>query len=97
MMVEEEAEKESMLTKRLSTKHRQGRCLLLVIAIVCLILMLVIGIVVGYFIGRKATEKCEASLQSTSSPRSDRGLDLAQIHKDAVEMVSTNQLRDFLK
>ena len=95
MILGEEAEKESMLTKRFSPKHRQGRCLLLVIAIACIIVFLVIGIVVGYFIGRKAVS-CEARLQSTPS-QSSHDIDLTKIHKDAVDMVSTAQLRDFLK
>ena len=95
-MILEEAEKESMLTKRFSPKHRQGRCVLLVIAIACIIVFLVIGIVVGYFIGRKAVSRCEARLQSTPS-QSSHDIDLTKIHKDAVDMVSTAQLRDFLK
>ena len=90
----EEVERESMLRERFSPKHRQGRCLLIV-AIACIILFLVIGIVVGYFIGRKAVSKCEARLQSTPSQNSH--VDLTKIHKDAVDMVSTTKLRDFLK
>lgn len=93
MMMVEEAEKESMLTKRFSPKHGQGRCLLLIVAIVCIILFLVIGIVVGYFIGRKAESRCEARLQPTPSQTTD----LTKIHKDAVDMVSTRKLKDFLK
>ena len=91
----EEPEKQSMLTERFSPQHRQGRRRLLVIAVVCVILFLVIGIVMGYFIGRKAAGNCEAKLQQTSTQSSD--VHLANIHKDAVEMVSTKQLRDFLK
>lgn len=97
MKVLEVAEKEeSMLMEKFSApKHRRGRCLLLVIAIACIILFLVIGIVAGYFIGRKAARRCEARLQSTPSQSSH--MDLTKIHKDAVDMVSTAQLRDFLK
>lgn len=95
MILREEAEKESMQTDRFSPKHRQGRCLLLVIAIGCIILFLVIGIVAGYFIGRKAVSRCEARLQSTPSQSSH--IDLTKIHKNAVDMVSTAQLRDSLK
>lgn len=94
-MILEEAEKESMLTERFSPKHRQSRCLLLVIAIACIILFLVIGIVAGYFIGRKAVGRCEARLHST--PSQSGHMDLTKINKDAVDMVSTAQLRDFLK
>lgn len=93
-MMTEEPEKESMLMERFSPKHRQGRRLWLVVAIVCLILFLVIGIVTGYFIGKKAASKCEARLKPT--PQSSQR-DLENIHKDAVEMVSTEQLREFLK
>ena len=97
-----EAEQESMLVKRFSPKHRQGRRLLLIVAVVCFVLLFVVGIVIGYFVGKSAG-KCEVNREkstsspekSTSSPESK--LDLAQVHKDAVELVSTNQLRDFLK
>lgn len=95
MMMDKEPEKESMLMERFSPKHRQGRCLLLIVAIACIILFLVIGIVAGYFIGRKAASKCEARLQPTPSQSSH--IDLTKIHKDAVDMVSTTKLRDFLK
>jgi len=94
-MILEEAEKESMLTDRFSPKHRQGRCLLLIVAIVCTVLFLVIGIVVGFFIGKKAVSRCEARLQPTPSKGSH--IDLTKIHKDAVDMVSTTQLRDLLR
>lgn len=94
MILREEAEKESMLTERFSPKHRLGRCLLLVIAIGCIILFLVIGIVAGYFIGRKAVSRCEAR---RSTPSQSSHIDLTKIHKNAVDMVSTAQLRDFLK
>lgn len=94
----EEFEKESMLIERFSPKHRQGRRLLLVVAIVCLILFLVIGIVMGYFIGRKAAGKCEDRLARLKpTPSQSSHVELEQIHKDAVEMVSTEQLRGFLK
>ncbi|XP_078359878.1 glutamate carboxypeptidase 2-like isoform X1 [Oculina patagonica] len=95
-MMMEEPEKQTMLTERFSPKHRQGRRRLLVAAILCLVLFLVLGIVIGYFIGRKtASTDCDARVQPTPSQSSH--LDLAKIHKDAVEMVSTKQLRDFLK
>ena len=108
-MMTPEAEQESMLVKRFSPKHRQGRRLLLIVAVVCFVLLFVVGIVIGYFVGKSAG-KCEVNREkstsspekstsspekSTSSPESK--LDLAQAHKDAVELVSTNQLRDFLK
>lgn len=92
----EEPEKQSMLTERFSPKHRQGRRRLLVAAILCLVLFLVLGIVIGYFVGRKAAStECNARVQPTSSKSSH--VDLEKIHKDAVELVSTKQLRDFLK
>ena len=94
-MTLEEAERESMLMEKFSPKHRQGRCLMLIVAIACIILFLVIGIVVGYFIGRKAVSRCEAKLQPT--PPQSSHLDLTKIHKDAVDMVSTTQLRDPLR
>ena len=94
-MILEEAEKESMLTERFSPKHRQGRCLLLIVAIACTVLFLVIGIVVGFFIGRKAVSRCEARLQQTPSQSSH--IDLTKIHEDAADIVSTTQLRDLLR
>lgn len=94
-MMTPEAEQESMLVKRFSPKHRQGRRLLLIVAVVCFLLLFVVGIVIGYFVGKSAG-KCEVNREkSTSSPESK--LDLPQVHKDAVELVSSNQLRDFLK
>ena len=94
MTMTSEAEKESMLASRFSPKHRQGRRLLLVVGVVCFVLLFVIGIVIGYFVGKNAG-KCEAN--RSNSVESHDHLDLAQVYKDAVELVSTNQLRDFLK
>ena len=97
-MMTPEDEKESMLSSRFSPKHRQGRRLLLVVVIVCFVILFVIGIVIGYFVGKNAG-KCEGNCSATTTPTSTARshLDLAQIHKDAVELVSINQLRDFLK
>lgn len=94
-MILEGAEKESMPTERFSPKHRRGRYLLVLVVVTCIILFLAIGIVMGYFIGRKAVSSCKARLQPTPSQSSH--IDSTKIHKDAVDMVSTEKLRHLLK
>ena len=94
-----EADKESMLVRGVQPapkpdRQRRRRWLMLLAAILCFVLLFVIGIVVGYFVGRNAG-KCEDNHAKTTRLKSE--LDLARIHKDAVDLVSTNQLRDFLK
>ena len=88
-------EEESMLTSRFSPRHRQGRLLCLLVIVVCFVALFVIGIVIGYFVGKNA-RKCEHEHPKLTPPVKRR-LDLAQLHKDAVEMVSTEHLRDFLR
>lgn len=85
-----EEEQVSMLKGRFSPKHRQGRRLLLLAMVVFFVVLFVIGIVIGYFVGKNAS-KCE----DNQNPKPTSRLDL--IHQDAVELVSTEHLKDFLK
>lgn len=94
-MMTPETEIESMITSRFLAKHRRGRRLWLVVAVVSFLLMLAIGIVIGYFVGRNAG-KCEVN-QGRLNPSSRSQLDSGKARKDAVELVCTDHLRDFLR
>lgn len=88
-----EEEQVSMLKGRFSPKYRQGRRLLLLVMVVFFVVLFLIGIVIGYFVGKNAS-KCE----DNQNPKpTSRLLDLERIHQDAVELVSTEHLKDFLK
>ena len=91
-MMGPEEEQVSMLKGRFSPKHRQGRRLLLLAMVVFFVVLFVIGIVIGYFVGKNAS-KCE----DNQNPKPTSRLDLERIHQDAVELVSTEHLKDFLK
>ena len=95
-MMAPEEEQVSMLKSRFSPKHRQGRRLLLLVTVVFFVVLFVIGIVIGYFTGKNAS-KCEDNQNPKPASPTKSRLDLEQIHQDAVELVSTEHLRDFLK
>ena len=66
------------------------RCCIIVLIVLSLLVFVGIGIVAGYFIGRNSAKSCEEK-----PPKSQKQLD--QVYKDAVEMVSTEELRENLK
>lgn len=70
------------------------RCCIIVLIVLSLLAFAGIGIVAGYFIGRNSAKSCEDN-GDTKTPKTPKQLD--QIYKDAVEMVSTEELRDNLK
>ena len=57
---------------------------------------LVIGIVAGYFIGRNSVKSCKDD-EPTSGAGKQSQKELDEVYKNAVEMVSTNELRNNLK
>ena len=70
------------------------RCCIIVLIVLSLLVFVGIGIVAGYFIGRNSAKSCEEK-----PPKGQKQLDpqLDQVYKDAVEIVSTEELRENLK
>ena len=62
------------------------RVLIIVGVVLAFLVVAAIGVVVGYFIGR-----------SDGGKKSQTPVNLENIHKEAVEMVSTDELRSNLK
>lgn len=73
------------------------RCCIIVLIVLGLLAFAGIGIVAGYFIGRNSTKSCEdnGDTKTPNGKQSQKQLD--QIYKNAVEMVSTKELRENLK
>ena len=77
------------------------RCCIIVLIVLSLLAFAGIGIVAGYFIGRDSAKSCEDN-GDTKTPgktpnRKQTQEQLDQIYKDAVEMVSTKELKENLK
>lgn len=70
------------------------RCCIIVLIVLGLLAIAGIGIVAGYFIGRNSAKGCEDNGDSKGK-QSQKQLD--QIYKNAVEMVSTDKLKENLK
>ena len=87
-------EKDSILVRRTFLGRRRGRFLMLLLLLFFLLLSAGIGVVIGYFIGRKA-ERCE--YVKTASAADKNVLKPEDSRKDAVESVSREHLKDFLK
>ena len=83
-------EKESYYT---SPKRR---CLIIGLIVLGVLLMAAIGIVAGYFIGRNSVKSCKDD-KPTSGPGKQNQKELDEMYKNAVEMVSTNELRSNLE
>lgn len=71
------------------------RCCIIVLIVLGILAFAGIGIVAGYFIGRNSAKSCEDNNKTTNGKQTLKQLD--QIYKDAVEMVSTKELRENLK
>ena len=76
------------------------RCFIILLIVLGLLAFAAIGIVAGYFIGRNSAKNCEdnggrKTANDSNGKQSQEQLD--QIHKDAVEMVSTTELRNNLE
>ena len=69
------------------------RCCIIVLIVLSLLAFAGIGIVAGYFIGRNSAKSCEDN--GKTPPKTPQQLD--QIYKEAVQMVSTKELKDNLK
>ena len=86
-MVEEKGVKSYNSPKR--------RCCIIVLIALGILAFAGIGIVGGYFIGRNSAKSCEDDGKTPNGKQTQKQLD--QIYKDAVEMVSTDELRENLK
>lgn len=86
-MVEEKGVKGNTSSKR--------RCCIIVLIVLIILAFAGIGIVAGYFIGRNSAKSCEDNNKTPNGKQTQKQLD--QIYKDAVEMVSTEELRENLK
>ena len=73
-------------------RNKRWFILLLVLS---LVLTCVLGIVIGYFIGRSVSEKPTCEKAPSVLPISEE--ERKEFHKHAVEQVSTEKLRAYLK
>ena len=73
------------------------RCFIILLIVLGLLAFAGIGIVAGYFIGRNSAKSCEDDDGSKTPNGKQSQEQLDQIHKDAVEMVSTKELRNNLE
>lgn len=73
------------------------RCFIILLIVLGLLAFAAIGVVAGYFIGRNSAKSCEDNGGSKTANGKQSQERLDQIHKDAVEMVSTKELRNNLE
>jgi len=73
------------------------RCCIIVLIVLSFLAFVGIGIVAGYFIGRNSAKSCEGNGETKTPNGKQTQKQLDQIYKDAVEMVSTEELRENLK
>ena len=73
------------------------RNLIIALIVLGLLVFAAIGIVAGYFIGRNSAKGCEDGDTKTTDGGKLSQKQLDEIYKDAVEMVSTKELRSSLE
>lgn len=73
------------------------RCCIIVLIVLSFLAFVGIGIVAGYFIGRNSAKSCEGNGETKTPNGKQTQKQLDQIYKDAVGMVSTEELRENLK
>ena len=71
--------------------------LIIALIVLGLLVFAAIGIVAGYFIGRHSAKSCEEGGNKTANGGKLSQKLLDEIYKDAVEMVSTKELRSNLE
>ena len=90
-------EKGSSYTSVTSPRRRY----LIIALVVGFLVITAIGIVAGYFIGRGSVKSCKEGHRERDDDKNGGGKSnqqqLDEFHKNAVEMVSTRQLRDNLE
>ena len=90
-------EKGSSYTSITSPRRRY----LIIALVVGFLVITAIGIVAGYFIGRSSVKSCKEGDREPDDDKNGDGKSnqqqLDEFHKNAVEMVSTRELRDNLE
>lgn len=90
-------EKGSSYTSITSPRRRY----LIIVLVVGFLVITAIGIVAGYFIGRSSVKSCKEGDRKRDDDKNGDGKSnqqqLDEFHKNAVEMVSTRELRDNLE
>lgn len=72
------------------------RCCIIVLIVLGLLVFAAIGIVAGYFIGRNAAKSCDDGDSKTPSGKQSQK-QLEEFRRNAVKMISTEELRNNLK
>ena len=86
-------EKGSSYTSITSPRRRY----LIIALVVGFLVITAIGIVAGYFIGRSSVKSCKERYGGKKGHGKSNQQQLDEFHKNAVEMVSTRELRDNLE
>ena len=86
-------EKGSSYTSITSSRRRY----LIIALVVGFLVITTIGIVAGYFIGRSSVKSCKERYGGKKGHGKSNQQQRDEFHKNAVEMVSTRELRDNLE